>query len=55
MRKWVLDLISSLVVIDVVSHGTLVGGVEDDEIHCVLPDTRPLSDAEGAAGKVMNH
>lgn len=54
VSKGVLDLVAGLVVVDVVGHGALVGGVEDDEVHGVLTDTRPLADAEGTAGQVVN-
>lgn len=51
----VLDLIASLIVVDIVSHGALFRRVEDDKVHRVLSHTRPLADAERSAGQVVNH
>lgn len=55
VRKRVLNLVTGLLVVDVVGHCALVWRVKDDEIHHVLSDSSPLADAEGSAGEVMNH
>lgn len=51
----VLDLVAGLLVIDVVGHGALIGGVEDDEVHHVLANSCPFTNAERAASQVVNH
>ena len=55
VRERVFDLVARLLVVDVVCHRTLVGRVKNDEVHRVLADSRPLADAQGAAGKMVNH
>lgn len=54
-RERVLDLVASLLIVDVVGHSALVGRVEDDEVHGVLAHTRPLANTEGAASQVVDH
>lgn len=53
--KGILDLVSFLIVIDVVGHRALVGGVKDDEIHSVLGHAHPLADSERLAVDMVNH
>ena len=55
VRERVLDLVTGLVVVDVVGHGALVGRVEDDQVHRVLADTHPPTDGEGAAVEMVDH
>jgi hypothetical protein len=55
VRKRVLDLVSGLVVVDVVRHGALVGRVKDDQVHGVLANTHPPADGEGAAVQMVDH
>lgn len=43
--KWKFDLVSRRVVVDVVRDACLVGRIEDDEVHRILPDTSPAADA----------
>lgn len=52
--KWVLDLVPGLFVVDVVGHRTLIGRVEDDEIHHILTDTRPGANAQSTTGEMLN-
>lgn len=40
----VFDLIASRVVVDIVSHASFVGGVENHQIHGILPDAPPATD-----------
>lgn len=53
--EWVLDLVASLFIVDVIRHGALVGRVENDQIHGILAHTRPLADTKRAASQVMDH
>lgn len=55
VRERIFNLVSGLLIVDVVGHGALVRRIEDDEIHSVLPNSCPLSDAEGSASKMMDH
>lgn len=51
----VLDLVAGLLVIDVIGHGALIRGVEDDEVHHVLTNSCPFTNAERAASQVVDH
>lgn len=55
VRKGILDLVSFLIVVDVVGHRALVGGVKDDEIHSVLGHAHPLANSERLAVEMVNH
>lgn len=48
------DLVSSRIVVDVISNASLIGRIEDDEIHCILPDATPGTNAQRATSEVMN-
>lgn len=50
----VLDLVASLVIVDVVRHCALLGRVENDEVHGVLPNSGPSADAERATCEMMD-
>ena len=55
VRKGVLNLVSRLLIVDVVGHCTLVRRIENNQIHGILCNTRPLANAERSAGQVMDH
>lgn len=55
VSKRILDLVPSLLIVDVVGHGALVWRVKDDEVHSVLTNSRPLADGERTASKMMDH
>lgn len=54
-REGILNFVASLLIVDVVGHGTFVRRVKNDEVHSVLAHTRPLANTERAAGQVVNH
>lgn len=39
--EWIFDLVAGGIVVDIVCDASLVGGVEDDQVHCALPDSTP--------------
>jgi hypothetical protein len=43
--KRIFDLVASRVVVYVVGDAGFIGRIEDDEIHCVLTDSTPRSNA----------
>ena len=54
VRERKFDLVAGRIIVDVVSDAGLVGRVEDDEIHGVLPNSSPSTDTQGAAGEVVD-
>lgn len=48
------DLVAGRIVIDVVGQACFVGRIEDDQVHGILADAAPASDAEGPTGEVLN-
>lgn len=54
-RERKFDLVSSRVVVDVVCDAGFVRRVEDDQIHCILANSAPCTDAEGTASEVVDH
>ena len=54
ISEWKLDLVTSRIVVDVVGKASLVGRVEDDEVHGVLTHTTPGPNAQGTASEVVD-
>ena len=55
IRERILDFVSSRVVIDVVGHAGLLGGVEDDQVHGTLAHTAPRPNAQRTTRKMASH
>lgn len=54
IREWVLNLVTSRVVVDVVGDALLLWRVEDNQIHAILTNTSPRANAERTAVEVVN-
>lgn len=50
----VFNLVASRVVVDVVCNTSLLGRVEDNQVHLALADSAPGTDREGATCKVLD-
>ena len=55
MGEGVLDLVSGGVIVDVVGHAGLLWRVEDHQVHSILSDAAPASNAQRTACEVMNN
>jgi hypothetical protein len=49
------DLVASRIVVDIIGDTCLIRRIEDDEVHGILTDSAPGSDAQGATSEVMNN
>ena len=52
--EWELDFVASRIVVDIVGDAGFVRGIEDDQVHGVLADSPPGTNAQRPTGKVMN-
>ena len=54
VSEWKLDLVTSRIVVDVVGKASLVGRVEDDEVHSILTHATPGPNAQRTASEVVD-